>query len=98
MCESGACGCRGYEMQCRSGYCGPGNVDYAYILGYWAKKELLKEKVKKRLEGKYGKKLDDLADAIVDLMKEKSKGEDEEAKRMEELDDKMASVFGEEEE
>ena len=95
MCENGACGC-GSEERCGSGYCGPSNVDYAYALGHWAKKELLRQKVKERLEKQYGKKLDELADAIVDLMKERSKTEDEEAKLSETVDEKMEAVFGEE--
>jgi hypothetical protein len=57
-----------------------------------AKMELLKEKVKKKLEAAEGKKLDKIADALVDLLVEKHKAKSammrkrmETKKRLEEI-------------
>ena len=46
---------------------------YAKMLSNWAKAELLKEKVKQRMEAKYGKQLDSLADLIVEVMEDQGR-------------------------
>ncbi len=53
------------SMQCCQGMdC---QTDYALAFAQWAKIELLKEKVKERMEKKYGKQLDTVADLLVDV-------------------------------
>ena len=46
---------------------------YAAMLSQWAKTELLKEKVKQKMNAKYGRQLDSLADLIVEIAEEQNK-------------------------
>lgn len=98
MCENGSCGCGngGGRDECGGGYqsrCGPSSADYAFLLNHWAKKELLKEKVKKRMEAAYGKQLDAVADLIVEFVKDSNETEEELGKKEEALQAKMDGVF-----
>ena len=69
-------------------YCGGAkcDVDYAERIAHWARMELLKEKVKQRLEAKYGKQLDKIADLIVDVVSERSRSDEELANKEEALE------------
>ncbi len=64
-CDAQVSGVQVSDASCR--------VDYAQAIESWAKIELLKEKVKARLDSQYGGKLDKLADLIVEVVVEKSK-------------------------
>ena len=66
----------------------------AYKYYYKAKKKLIIMKVKERLEKKYGKKLDSLADAIVSYVEEQNAAEEKGDKKTEELREKFDDVFG----
>ncbi len=48
---------------------------HAKMLSNWAKAELLKEKVKQKMEAKYGKRLDSLADFTVEVMEGENSSE-----------------------
>lgn len=72
----------------------PGGTDYALALADWARVELLKEKVKRRMDEKYGKRLDRLADLIAEVVSERMKGAREMEGREEELR-KAIEEFGE---
>lgn len=58
---------------CKSRSCGDAQVDYAIMLSHWAKAELLKEKIKQRMDSHYGKNLDKIADLIVEVIADKTK-------------------------
>ncbi len=99
MCENGACGCGNGSERCGGmQQCGPSSMDYAFLLGHWAKKEILKEKVKKRMEAEYGKQLDAIADMIVEFVKDRNATQVELDKKAEALEEKMETVFGEDDE
>jgi hypothetical protein len=49
----------------------PSQADYSAAIADWAKLELLKEKVKARIDAKYGPKLDRMADLIVEVIEER---------------------------
>lgn len=59
------------QMQCIGASCA--EVDYGKAIVYWAKAELLKEKVKQKIDEKYGKKLDEVAELLVEVISEKEK-------------------------
>ncbi len=61
------------QVMCE-GACGPS--DYAQALATWAKVELLKEKVKARMDARHGKQLDALADLIVEVVAERSQSDE----------------------
>ena len=75
-------------MQCATAWDGG---YYAHRLAQWAKVELLKEKVKHRLEAQYGKQLDKMADLIVEVVAEKAKN----AADLEEKEAKLADAWEE---
>jgi len=62
-------------------------------LAHSAKMELIKEKMKKKLEAAKGKKLDQVAELFVDAMMEKYKDEAESEKKKEELQQKFDAIF-----
>lgn len=62
-------------------------ADYAEALMNWAKAEIVKEKVKAKLEAKYGKELDKLASTIVEVMTERNESNKKAKSREEQLED-----------
>ena len=92
-CEGGRCETEcGSEMQCSYE---SREVDYARTLAFWVKKEILKDKVKQRMETKYGKKLDKIADLIVEIVTEKAKNAKELGNKGEELKAAFGDLEGE---
>lgn len=75
------------QVMCGGASCGP--ADYAHALAQWAKVELLKEKVKARINEKYGAQLDSLADLIVEVVTERSQT----AEAQERQDEKLADAW-----
>ncbi len=116
-CEDGSCenscnekqGCAqdqcGYEQSTCGHHHGWSQEDMAGKMMHLAKEakmELIKEKMKKRLEAVEGKKLDKLADLVVDTMlaKYKLKGElmkkhDELGEKWEDMESQMHEIFSE---
>ena len=84
------------QVQIMCGPAGCDNIDYSKRLAFWAKMELLKEKVKQKMDAKHGQKLDKLADLIVEVVEDEAKGFGELEKKEEELDDAFAGVYSEE--
>ena len=68
-------------------------IDYKKMLLRWAKVELLKEKVKARLDQKYGKELDEIAGMLVDVMVEEGEHREELAKKKEGVHGRLRSFF-----
>ena len=103
-CKSGDCGCSSNECGCgqESCKCGSessccegrsGKIDMFMYLVHEAKMELIKEKMKKRLEAMKGKQFDQVADMFVNAMMEKCKDKAESERKMEELEQKFYAVF-----
>jgi len=101
-CEEGKCSCssncdeRGCE--CGSG-CSEGQyskLDMFFYLVKEAKMELLKEKMKKRLEASIGKKLDKVADVMAEALLDYYKTEGDASKKRQDLNDKLDKIFEEE--
>lgn len=63
-----------------------------------AKNELLKEKIKVKLEKRMGDKLDKAAGLLIDEMLEKYKSREEDEKRRKELEEGLEGIFSQEEE
>jgi hypothetical protein len=76
--------------------CGPagscGEIDYAHALARWARAELLKEKVKQRMEAKHGKDLDRLADLVVEMVEEQAREDKELEQKREKLRESFESM------
>ncbi|MDP3742616.1 MAG: hypothetical protein Q8R15_04845 [Candidatus Micrarchaeota archaeon] len=66
-------------------------VDYAELMAKSAKFELLREKVKQRIDKQQGKELDKIADLVVDAISQKAKTSEELEKKRQQL----ASAFEE---
>ena len=104
-CEEGKCNC---SNECSEQSCGCGNsgeccsegqydkVDMFIYMAKGAKMELLKEKMKKRIEASHGKKLDMVADLIVEALLDQYKTEDDASKKRQELSEKLDKIFSEE--
>ena len=97
-CEEGKCNC---SNEC-SEQCGNGNgccdgeydkLDMFLYMAKGAKMELLKEKMKKRLESSDGKKLDSIAELIVGALLEQYKLESDASKRRQELNEQLEKIF-----
>ena len=58
-----------------------------------AKKELIKEKVKKKLEAEHGKKYDEIASLLVETMTMMKKDEKDSEKKMEEMRQRFYSML-----
>ncbi|HLC59832.1 MAG TPA: hypothetical protein VJJ52_00205 [Candidatus Nanoarchaeia archaeon] len=86
----GKCGCSGESNCCEKSYDKMGMMMW---LAHSAKMELIKEKMKKKLEAAKGKKLDQVAELFVDAMMEKYKDEAESEKKKEELQQKFDAIF-----
>mgnify|MGYP001584446662 FL=1 len=108
-CESGEC-CSGEQKQCCgskecscSSCCSKESQCGAYdkfgmmmCLAKEAKMELLKEKMKKKFEALHGKKLDRIADFIVEAMHEHKMAGNEMMKKAEESREKFYALLHEE--
>ncbi len=88
--SSEKCGCSEEGKCCEKGY---DKMDMMMWLVHSAKTELIKEKMKKKLEANLGKKLDMAADLFVEAMMQEWKGKVENAKRKEELREKFEAIF-----
>lgn len=103
-CEEGKCSCSNEcnEQGCGcgpSGCCNEEQYDKSDMFLYMAKgakMELLKEKMKERLEAAIGKKLDKAADLIVEALLEQYKAEGGISKKKHELSEKLDKIFSEE--
>ena len=77
--------------------CGEGRGGfYARMIARWAKVELLREKVKQRIDAKYGKKLDKIADLIVEVVVEEAKNATEAERKEAELEDSFENLSADE--
>lgn len=76
----------------RMQYCSA-QPDYAAMLADWARIELLKEKVKERMNAKYGEKLDKMADLIVDIISQEHESSEKFEDSREELYEEYESMF-----
>ena len=99
-CEEGKCNC---SNEC-SGQCGNGNeccsgeydkLDMFLYMAKGAKMELLKEKMKEKLEGAVGKKLDKVADLMVGSLMDHYKSEGDALNKKQELGEKLEKIFEE---
>ena len=85
-CSSSECGCGQEQCKCPSDSCcedSHDKLDMFMYLVHSAKMELIKEKMKKKIEAVKGKQLDQVAELFVNAMMEKYKDEAEsERKRM----------------
>ncbi len=97
-CESSQCG---QSSCCESEGCGGGSSEGAYdhtaIMMYLAKSakmELIKEKVKAKLEKTHGKKLDKVADILVEALEAHMKMKEQMMKKGE-LNEKLMRAFTE---
>ena len=106
-CESGSCGCSSKECGCGQEKCNCSSesscceksyskIDMMIWLVHKAKMELIKEKMKKKLEAVKGKQLDQVADLFVNAMMEKYKDEAEAERKREELFQKFEDIFNKE--
>ena len=101
--KMGMMGMNGMGMGGWGGHMGMGGMDheemYKMIMWKWlpkiAKMELLKEKMKKKFEAAEGKKLDEMADLMVNTMMEKSKMKRERMMKKQELMEKMEEIMSE---
>ena len=99
-CEEGKCSCSNEcDEQCGSGCecCREeyDKLDMFLYMAKGAKMELLKEKMKERLEAASGKKLDKAADLIVEALLEQYKTEGDLSKKKQELGEKLDKIFSE---
>ena len=95
-CE-GNCGCEGSgnEGSCNDGGC-CSEQSMLGTLMYMAKDakfELLREKIKRKLESSQGKKLDQIADVAVEAFLESWKGKQETAAKWKELEEKLENIL-----
>ena len=101
-CEDGKCGCGSNEgsqcgCSCESS-CGRiyDKIDMFMYLVHSSKMELIKEKMKKKLEAAKGKQFDQVADLFVNAVMEKYKDEAESERKKEELRQKFEEIFSKE--
>ncbi len=87
------CGCSDKSSCCGKDY---DKMDMMMWLAHSAKMELIKEKMKKRLESVKGKKLDQVAELFVNAMMDEYKDRAGTEKRKEELREKFESIFDKE--
>ena len=98
-CSSSKCGCGQEQCKCSSDGCcedSHGKLDMFMYLVHSAKMELIKEKMKKKLEAMKGKQYDQVADLFVNAMMEKYKDEAESESKREELAQKFEDIFNKE--
>lgn len=75
---------------CPAEGCGQEELDYAGMIAGWAKAELLREKVKQRMEKEYGKQLDRAADLIVEVVTARA----ERGRGLQEKEEELSVAFG----
>ena len=102
-CESKSCGCGSDNCGCGQEQCNSSSdcssersyskIDMMMWLVHKAKMELIKEKMKKKLEASKGKQLDQVADLFINAMMEKYKDEAESEKRRQELAQKFDDIL-----
>ena len=102
-CEEGGCGCGKNECGCGQEQCNCsqenccegqyGKIDMFMWLVHSAKMELIKEKMKKKLDAVKGKQLDQVAELFVNAMMEKYKDQAESEGKREELQRKFDEIF-----
>lgn len=96
---SNECGCGQQNCNC-SQSCGTQACGQEYDRFMWmlylakkAKKELIKEKIKKKLESEHGKKYDEIATILVETMDLIKKDEKDAEKNIEEMRAKFYSIL-----
>ena len=103
-CKSGNCGCGSNECGCgqeqcncpsEDSCCGSScdKMDMLMYLVHSAKMELIKEKMKKKLDAVKGRQFDQVADLFVSAMMEKYKDEAESERKREEIQQKFDAIF-----
>jgi hypothetical protein len=88
----------GRMQYCTAGSCEASPADYASALTNWAKVEILREKVKERMEKKYGEQLDKAADLIVEVATRSVKETEALEQSQEDLQEVMDGMYDSEEE
>ena len=91
--QNPACGC---ERKHEHGEEHPDKFAMMMCMGKAAKMELLKEKVKKRIEATQGKNLDKIADIIAEIMAEKHKARAALKRKKKELRQRLEDIMLEE--
>ena len=97
-CNCGSsCACGQQNCNCGSG-CGSHGQEYdkfamMMYLAKEAKMELLKDKIKKKLESEQGKKYDEIAAVLVEALMQKKKDKMEAEKHMEEMRERFYSIL-----
>jgi len=90
------------EMNEENCGCDTENVDFYDMMerrlvgmSFWAHKQILFDKIKQRIENEEGKKLDKLADLVVEISKSEWKSDKEIGKKHKELTEKLRKEFKE---
>lgn len=91
-CVSAECGCGQQECSCYE----MDRMAMMMCLVKEAKMELLKEKIKKKLEEADGKRLDSIAGLLVEAVTDCRKGKEDLHRKMEEMRSKFESAFRQE--
>lgn len=86
----------GRMQYCSAGGCGGQEVDYAAMIAGWAKTEILREKVKARLEKKYSAQLDKVADLVVEVITQRAASEDAVESSESELQEAVEGLYDQE--
>lgn len=68
-------------------------VSYSQSLANWAKTEVLKDLVKKKVKEKYGGKLEKLADDLVEILVESEKSDKKSKSLMEKTDKELIGFY-----
>ena len=90
-CSSDGCGCNSPEQSC--GKCD--KMEMFMEVAKTAKSELLREKIKKRLEVVMGKKLDKVAELLVEAMIDHYKSEMEQENKEQDFRQRFEAIFSE---
>lgn len=91
-CAGAECGCGQNECSC----CEMDRMSMTMCLVKEAKMDILKEKIRKKLEEADGKRLDKIADLLVEAVIEHRKGKEDMHKKREEMRSRLESAFGSE--
>ena len=93
------CQCGGQACECGTSQCCTQEYDKMDMMMYLAKTakmDLIKEKIKKKLEAAHGKKLDKVADLLAEAMMECHKAEADNEKKHQEFRERLDAIFKEE--